>query len=212
MAPARHGRASTGSTASASSLAGAWFPNETRFLAKAASDRGDELPARLRDADLAYALEPGFDSAVTSRARSPRRDAPTRSGPRGDAARGGRGQPRVEGLPPRAPRSARRKAGRAMSRLEDAGNVGMLNLIDVAEVAGRAREVATTWAERFLSLPEDEASMTARGFDAPISACAHAPTSRRAASSASRGSVTRRSTGGRRRRRAPRRCRALRHG
>ena len=31
---------------------------------------------------------------------------------------------------------------------EDAGNVGMLDLIDVAEVAGRGREVATAWAVR----------------------------------------------------------------
>jgi len=166
---------STGSMASAAGLAGAWFPNETRFLAKAASDRGDELPARLRDADLAYALEPGFDSAVHfGRALA--------EAGRADEVRALAATP-LEGAEDNRVLKPYLlalidlhdgKLGRAIGRLEDAGNVGMLDLIDVAEVAGRGREVATAWAVRFLSLPEDEASMTARGFDAPMVLCMRA--------------------------------------
>src|SRR5208283_3355170 len=47
-----------GSTSAITSVASAWFPTEPTFLEKAISVRGDELPARLLDARLAYVLDP----------------------------------------------------------------------------------------------------------------------------------------------------------
>jgi hypothetical protein len=50
----------------------------------------------------------------------------------------------------------------------------MSDLVVGATVAGLKGEVATRWAERFLSLPDDQVDLTVRGYDAPIAFCMNA--------------------------------------
>jgi len=52
------------STEATISVAAAWFPSESMFLAKAGSYRGDELPERLAQSRLAYVLEPALETAM----------------------------------------------------------------------------------------------------------------------------------------------------
>jgi hypothetical protein len=160
---------------SAAAVASAWFPAEAIFLTKATSWRGDELDARLRDARLAYLLDPRFPQAL----RLVR--ALTELG-RADDARA------VAATPLAVPAQTKMlrayllgfielheaKLGRAITHLEEAGDAAMPDLIVVADVTGRSREVAARWAERFLARPDDEAGTTARGYHAPMILCMRA--------------------------------------
>ncbi len=165
----------TGSPAAALSVASAWLPNDASFVPAAASYRGDELPARLRDAALAYVLEPRFESALHfGRALA--------EAGRADEARALAAMP-IDGSGPNRVLDAyllafvdlhEARMGRAITRLEEAGDVAMVDLVVVADVAGRAEDVATRWSTRFLSLPDERVSMTARGYVAPMVLCMRA--------------------------------------
>jgi serine/threonine protein kinase len=159
----------------AASVASAWFPAEAAFIGKASSWRGDELDSRLRDARLAFVLEPSITQAMhLGRALA--------EAGRADDARA------VAVTPLRSADESRNlssyvqsfidlhdaKLRRAILHLEDAGNLGMVDLVVVAEVAGRSDEVAARWAERFLSRADDEAGATARGYHAPMVLCMRA--------------------------------------
>jgi hypothetical protein len=167
--------AGRGSEAPAASIASAWLPSEASFVAKAGSYRGDELDARLRDARLAYVLEPGFTQAMhIGRALA--------EAGRADDVR------EIAAASLESDESSRllkayllafvalhdAKMARAIPLLEEAGNIGMTDLVVVADVAGRAEETATRWAARFLSLPDVEVDITARGYDAPMVLCMRA--------------------------------------
>jgi hypothetical protein len=159
----------------AASVASAWFPAEPAFIAKASSWRGDELDARLRDTRLAFILDPRLPQAMhLGRALA--------EAGRADDARA------VAATPLQDADSSRMlssyvlsfidlhdaKLGRAISHLEGAGSIGMVDLVVVAEVAGRLDEVATRWAARFLALPDEEAGRIARKYHTPMVLCMHA--------------------------------------
>jgi hypothetical protein len=167
--------ASTGSAAPAAAIASLWFPNDERFITQASSYRGDELEARLRDAGLAYILEPRLETAMhlgralaeAGRADEVRALAAT---PLDDPAQNRILEPYLLAFVDLHDA----KIGRAITRLESAGNIAMLELAVIAEVAGRGEEVATRWAARFLSLPDEAATVTASGYDAPMVLCMRA--------------------------------------
>ncbi len=160
---------------SAASVASAWFPAEATFLAKADSWRADELDARLRESRLAYVLDPRLGQALhLGRALA--------EAGRAEDARA------VAATPLDGPERARRldgyvrafidfhdaKIARGIATLADVGDLGMLELLVAADVAGRTAEVATQWADWFLALPDARAGGLARGYHAPMLLCMHA--------------------------------------
>ncbi|HEY2515809.1 MAG TPA: hypothetical protein VGI39_33295, partial [Polyangiaceae bacterium] len=159
----------------ASSVAAAWFPNDARFGSKAGSWRADELALRLRDAHLAYILDPGLASALrlgralgeAGRADEVRELAATSIG----TAESNR---ILSDATMAFVDLHDAKIESALARLEAAGDVAMVDLAVVADVAGQADAVATRWAARFLSRPDTEIEITARGYDTPMLLCMRA--------------------------------------
>ncbi len=161
--------------ASTSAVARAWLPYESRLVPKADSWRGDELDARLRDAHLAYLLEPRLVEALhlgraLAEAGRPDDARAVAATPLDDPATGKWLAEDILGLIDLHDA----KLARAIPHLEEGGNPSMIDLLVVADVAGRAEEVSTRWARRFLARSDADADMTARGYHAPMFLCMHA--------------------------------------
>jgi tRNA A-37 threonylcarbamoyl transferase component Bud32 len=159
----------------ASAVAEAWFPSETQLAPEATSRRSDELEARLRATELAFRLRAKLLPAIRYGIAL--------------AEKGRSDDARAVAATPLASADEREKLalivlafvdlhdariGRAIGRLEEAGTLVMVDLASLAEAAGRADEVATRWARKFLQLPDDEAGPIARNYDTPMVFCMRA--------------------------------------
>jgi hypothetical protein len=168
--------ASARSSVPTAAIAAAWIPSEAEFLTEASSYRGDLLSERLQQARLAFVLE------------APRQQTAMHLG-RALAEAGRPEEVRAVAATPLGNEEAQRaleaylfafvdlhsaKLARAIPRLEAAGAIAANELVVVAMVAGQTTEVATRWAEHFLSLPDADVETTARGYDAPMALCMNA--------------------------------------
>ncbi len=159
----------------AASVASAWFPAEATFLVRANSWRADELGARLRETRLAFVLDP----------RAPQARFLARALIDAGRAEEAHALAATSLDDPEASRLLHAsvlamtelhdaKLGRAISHLEEEGDVGIVDLAVAADVAGRSGDVATRFAERFLASADAQAGNTARGYHTPMILCMRA--------------------------------------
>jgi predicted Ser/Thr protein kinase len=166
--------AENGASTITSAAAAAWFPCEGSFLATAQSIRSDDAAARLRDARLAFLLEPTFAHEI------PLARTLAEYG-HGDELRALLAEP-VEGGTSDALTAFAlglldlhdAKFARGLQRFDDAAWQGMSDRVVATRALGDIGATATRWAASFLAMPDDAVSSPVRISVAPMIFCAHA--------------------------------------